>query len=90
MLAAYTTSPEAVFGAAFVSILPSHRLLHGSSPVGPALHKALVHGKSETVNTHIDVHQVITSYNVSMGILERCLINLLNEYRIYDYSQSCR
>ncbi|XP_047667543.1 probable leucine--tRNA ligase, mitochondrial isoform X1 [Tachysurus fulvidraco] len=46
VLAAYTASPEAVFGAAFVSILPSHRLLHGSSPVGPALNKALQPGKN--------------------------------------------
>ncbi|KAK3572416.1 hypothetical protein QTP86_032638 [Hemibagrus guttatus] len=46
VLAAYTASPEAVFGAAFVSILPSHRLLHGSSPVGPALHKALQPGRN--------------------------------------------
>ncbi|XP_053489842.1 probable leucine--tRNA ligase, mitochondrial [Ictalurus furcatus] len=46
VLAAYTSSPEAVFGAAFVSILPSHRLLHGSSPVGPALHKALQPGRN--------------------------------------------
>ncbi|XP_060778299.1 probable leucine--tRNA ligase, mitochondrial [Neoarius graeffei] len=45
VLAAYTSSPEAVFGAAFISILPSHRLLHGSSPVGPALHKALQPGR---------------------------------------------
>uniref|UniRef100_A0A671S9G2 leucine--tRNA ligase n=1 Tax=Sinocyclocheilus anshuiensis TaxID=1608454 RepID=A0A671S9G2_9TELE len=29
----YTCSPEAVFGAAYVSVLPSHRLLHGSSAV---------------------------------------------------------
>ncbi|XP_076827698.1 leucine--tRNA ligase, mitochondrial isoform X2 [Brachyhypopomus gauderio] len=44
VLSAYTSSPEAVFGAAFVSILPSHHLLHGSSPVGPALYGALRHG----------------------------------------------
>ncbi|XP_053539202.1 probable leucine--tRNA ligase, mitochondrial isoform X2 [Ictalurus punctatus] len=46
VLSAYTSSPEAVFGAAFISILPSHRLLHGSSPVGPALHKALQPGRN--------------------------------------------
>ncbi|CAL8287497.1 unnamed protein product [Merluccius merluccius] len=32
-LAAYTPSPEAVYGAAYLAVLPSHRLLHGSSPV---------------------------------------------------------
>uniref|UniRef100_A0A4W4HBV7 leucine--tRNA ligase n=1 Tax=Electrophorus electricus TaxID=8005 RepID=A0A4W4HBV7_ELEEL len=45
ILPAYTSSPEAVFGAAFISILPSHHLLHGSSPVGPTLHRALQPGK---------------------------------------------
>ncbi|KAI4873985.1 hypothetical protein NFI96_032066, partial [Prochilodus magdalenae] len=46
VLAAYTSSPEAIYGAAFISILPSHRLLHGSSPVRPALLRALQHGKN--------------------------------------------
>ncbi|TTA40561.1 putative leucine--tRNA ligase, mitochondrial [Bagarius yarrelli] len=46
VLPAYTASPEAVFGEAFISILPSHRLLHGSSPVGPALREALQPGRN--------------------------------------------
>ncbi|KAL4657414.1 putative leucine-tRNA ligase, mitochondrial [Arapaima gigas] len=44
-LAAYTPSPEAVFGAAFVSILPSHQLLWGSSPIRWALEEAFHPGK---------------------------------------------
>ncbi|KAL4657415.1 putative leucine-tRNA ligase, mitochondrial isoform X1 [Arapaima gigas] len=44
-LAAYTSSPEAVFGAAFVSILPSHRLLQGSSRARQALEEAFHPGK---------------------------------------------
>ncbi|KAM6967529.1 leucine--tRNA ligase, mitochondrial [Aplochiton taeniatus] len=43
-LAAYTSSPEAVFGAAFLSILPSHRLLHGTSLVRSGLERALQPG----------------------------------------------
>ncbi|MBN3305520.1 leucine--tRNA ligase, mitochondrial [Amia ocellicauda] len=44
-LSAYTSTPEAVYGAAYLSILPSHRLLHGSSPATPALQKAFEAGK---------------------------------------------
>ncbi|CAB1334154.1 unnamed protein product [Coregonus sp. 'balchen'] len=44
-LAGYTSSPEAVFGAAYLSILPSHRLLHGTSPVRSALERALQTGR---------------------------------------------
>uniref|UniRef100_A0A671PB81 leucine--tRNA ligase n=1 Tax=Sinocyclocheilus anshuiensis TaxID=1608454 RepID=A0A671PB81_9TELE len=45
VLAAYTGSPEAVFGAAYVSVLPSHRLLHGSSALKTALLRALRPGR---------------------------------------------
>uniref|UniRef100_A0A8C9Y4V2 leucine--tRNA ligase n=1 Tax=Sander lucioperca TaxID=283035 RepID=A0A8C9Y4V2_SANLU len=38
-LSAYSSSPETVFGAAYLAILPSHRLLHGSSSVRSALEK---------------------------------------------------
>lgn len=44
VLEAYTPNPEAIFGAAFVSILPSHRLLHGSSGLKAALTPALHQG----------------------------------------------
>ncbi|KAL0173193.1 hypothetical protein M9458_033504, partial [Cirrhinus mrigala] len=45
VLSAYTCSPEAVFGAAYVSVLPSHRLLHGSSALKTALLRALRPGR---------------------------------------------
>ncbi|XP_016399625.1 leucine--tRNA ligase, mitochondrial [Sinocyclocheilus rhinocerous] len=45
VLAAYTGSPEAVFGAAYVSVLPSHRLLHGSSTLKTALLRTLRPGR---------------------------------------------
>uniref|UniRef100_A0A4W5R6K5 leucine--tRNA ligase n=1 Tax=Hucho hucho TaxID=62062 RepID=A0A4W5R6K5_9TELE len=44
-LAGYTSSPEVVFGAAYLSILPSHRLLHGTSPVRSALERVLQTGR---------------------------------------------
>uniref|UniRef100_A0A673MJ60 leucine--tRNA ligase n=1 Tax=Sinocyclocheilus rhinocerous TaxID=307959 RepID=A0A673MJ60_9TELE len=51
VLAAYTGSPEAVFGAAYVSVLPSHRLLHGSSTLKTALLRTLRPGRGEK-HTH--------------------------------------
>lgn len=44
---AYSSSPETVFGEAYLAILPSHRLLHGSSSVRSALEKALQPGAGE-------------------------------------------
>lgn len=46
-LSAYCFSPETVFGAAYLAILPSHRLLHGSSSVRAALEKAHQPGRGE-------------------------------------------
>uniref|UniRef100_A0A8B9HHR9 leucine--tRNA ligase n=1 Tax=Astyanax mexicanus TaxID=7994 RepID=A0A8B9HHR9_ASTMX len=60
VLAAYTSTPEAVYGAAFISILPSHRLLHGSSPVRAALHRAFQPGKSET-HTQTQTYETYSS-----------------------------
>ncbi|MGH0124613.1 UNVERIFIED_CONTAM: hypothetical protein FKN15_019454 [Acipenser sinensis] len=44
-LSAYTFTPEAVYGATHLSILPSHRLLHGNSPLKETLQKDFVAGK---------------------------------------------
>lgn len=46
-LSAYSSSPETVFGAAYLAILPSHRLLHGSSSVRSALEKGFEPGRGE-------------------------------------------
>ncbi|KAG7254526.1 hypothetical protein CRUP_000058, partial [Coryphaenoides rupestris] len=43
-LAAYTPSPEALYGAAYLALLPSHWLLQGSSPARSALEEALQPG----------------------------------------------
>ncbi|XP_036393734.1 probable leucine--tRNA ligase, mitochondrial [Megalops cyprinoides] len=58
-LAAYTPTPEAVFGAAYLAILPSHRLLHGSSPLRPVLDAAFQSGK--------DCLTAVTALNVFTG-----------------------
>ncbi|XP_069069519.1 leucine--tRNA ligase, mitochondrial [Pleurodeles waltl] len=44
-LTAYAFSPEAIFGASHVSILPSHRLLHGESPLRHVLQNSLIPGQ---------------------------------------------
>ncbi|XP_018610260.1 probable leucine--tRNA ligase, mitochondrial isoform X2 [Scleropages formosus] len=58
-LIAYTSSPEAVFGAAFVSILPSHWLLQGSSPCRRPLEEAFQPDK--------DCLTPVTALNVFTG-----------------------
>ncbi|XP_015212490.2 leucine--tRNA ligase, mitochondrial isoform X1 [Lepisosteus oculatus] len=65
-LAAYTSTPEAVYGAAFLSILPSHRLLHGSSPVRPALQEAHVPG--EDCLTSITAVNLFTGQEIPLVI----------------------
>ncbi|XP_067910460.1 probable leucine--tRNA ligase, mitochondrial [Heterodontus francisci] len=41
-LPAYTSNPDAVYGASHLSILPSHRLLHGNSHLRDILQKCFV------------------------------------------------
>ncbi|KAJ8005390.1 hypothetical protein DPEC_G00146120 [Dallia pectoralis] len=65
-LAGYTSSPEAVFGAAFLSILPSHRLLHGTSSVRCALERALITGKD--CQTEVTAHNLFTGQDLPLVI----------------------
>lgn len=53
-LSAYCSSPETVFGAAYLAILPSHRLLRGSSSVRLVLEKAFQAGRGECFLFHTD------------------------------------
>lgn len=46
-LSAYSSSPETVFGAAYLAILPTHRLLRGNSSVRPVLENAFKPGRGE-------------------------------------------
>nr|XP_057940530.1 probable leucine--tRNA ligase, mitochondrial [Doryrhamphus excisus]XP_057940531.1 probable leucine--tRNA ligase, mitochondrial [Doryrhamphus excisus] len=60
ILSAYSASPEAVFGAAYLAILSSHRLLHGSSSVRFELEKTFQPG--------IDSLTEVTAVNLLTGL----------------------
>ncbi|XP_072250690.1 leucine--tRNA ligase, mitochondrial [Leuresthes tenuis] len=65
-LSAYCSSPETVFGAAYLAILPSHRLLHGSSSVRSALEKAFQPGRDSL--TEVTAHNLFTGQGVPLVI----------------------
>ncbi|XP_077432792.1 leucine--tRNA ligase, mitochondrial [Vanacampus margaritifer] len=65
-LSAYSFSPEAVFGAAYLAILPSHRLLHGSSSVRSVLEKAWQPGRDSL--TEVTAVNLFTGHEVPMII----------------------
>ncbi|KAM4632695.1 leucine--tRNA ligase, mitochondrial [Polymixia lowei] len=65
-LAGYTSSPETVFGAAYLAILPSHRLLHGTSPVRSALEKAFQPGRDSL--TEVTACSLFTGLEVPLVI----------------------
>ncbi|KAK2844345.1 hypothetical protein Q5P01_011004 [Channa striata] len=65
-LSAYCSSPEMVFGAAYLAILPSHRLLHGSSSVRSALEKAFQPGRDSL--TEVSAHNLFTGHEVPVVI----------------------
>ncbi|XP_047455349.1 probable leucine--tRNA ligase, mitochondrial [Mugil cephalus] len=65
-LSAYSSSPETVFGAAYLAILPSHRLLHGSSAVRSVLQKALQPGRDS--RTEVTAHNLFTGHEVPVVI----------------------
>ncbi|XP_051574191.1 probable leucine--tRNA ligase, mitochondrial isoform X1 [Myxocyprinus asiaticus] len=72
VLSAYTFSPEAVFGAAYISILPSHRLLHGSSALKSALLRALSPGRDSLTE--------VTALNMLTGREVPVIISARNEF----------
>lgn len=65
-LAAYSPSPETVFGAAYLAVLPSHRLLHGRSSVRSALEKAFEPGRGEHPR-----YRLSPACSISKGPLQR-------------------
>uniref|UniRef100_A0A665V8N0 leucine--tRNA ligase n=1 Tax=Echeneis naucrates TaxID=173247 RepID=A0A665V8N0_ECHNA len=65
-LSAYSSSPEMVFGAAYLAILPSHRLLHGSSSVRSVLEKAFQPGKDSL--TEVTARNLLTGHQVPLVI----------------------
>ncbi|XP_076016960.1 leucine--tRNA ligase, mitochondrial [Genypterus blacodes] len=65
-LAAYSSSPETVFGAAYLAVLPSHRLLHGSSSVRAALERAFEPGRDSL--TEVTARNLFTGQEVPVVI----------------------
>ncbi|XP_032373297.1 leucine--tRNA ligase, mitochondrial [Etheostoma spectabile] len=65
-LSAYSSSPETVFGAAYLAILPSHRLLHGSSSVRSSLEKAFQPGRDSL--TKVTACNLFTGHEVPLVI----------------------
>uniref|UniRef100_A0A8D0CXY1 leucine--tRNA ligase n=1 Tax=Sander lucioperca TaxID=283035 RepID=A0A8D0CXY1_SANLU len=65
-LSAYSSSPETVFGAAYLAILPSHRLLHGSSSVRSALEKVFQPGRDSL--TKVTACNLFTGHEVPLVI----------------------
>ncbi|KAJ8290840.1 hypothetical protein GJAV_G00018210 [Gymnothorax javanicus] len=74
-LAAYTTAPEAVYGAAYLAILPTHRLLHGSSLVRTPLEKAVQPGK--------DSLTTVTALNIFTGKEVPVVVSACTEFQGY-------
>ncbi|XP_057690507.1 probable leucine--tRNA ligase, mitochondrial isoform X2 [Corythoichthys intestinalis] len=66
ILSAYSSSPETVFGAAYLAILPSHRLLHGNSSVRSVLEKACQPGKDSL--TEVTAVNLLTGQEVPIVI----------------------
>uniref|UniRef100_A0A667YSL1 leucine--tRNA ligase n=1 Tax=Myripristis murdjan TaxID=586833 RepID=A0A667YSL1_9TELE len=68
-LAAHTSSPEAVFGAAYLAILPSHRLLHGTSSVRSALEKHFQPGRDSL--TEVTARNLLTGHEIPLVISQK-------------------
>ncbi|XDC65202.1 hypothetical protein R6Z07M_016384 [Ovis aries] len=68
-LSAYTATPEAVYGASHVAISPSHRLLHGHSPLKETFRKALVPGQD--CLTPVTAVNMLTQQEVPVVILAK-------------------
>uniref|UniRef100_A0A7N8XYJ0 leucine--tRNA ligase n=1 Tax=Mastacembelus armatus TaxID=205130 RepID=A0A7N8XYJ0_9TELE len=65
-LSAYSFHPETVFGAAYLAILPSHRLLHGSSSVRSVLQKAFQPGRD--CLTEVSACNLFTGHEIPLVI----------------------
>ncbi|KAF6099682.1 leucyl-tRNA synthetase 2, mitochondrial [Phyllostomus discolor] len=68
-LTAYTATPEAVYGASHVAVTPSHRLLHGHSPLKGAFREALVAGRD--CRTPVTAVNMLTQQEVPVVILAK-------------------
>ncbi|XP_072268361.1 leucine--tRNA ligase, mitochondrial [Pyxicephalus adspersus] len=69
IISAYASNPEAIYGASHIAILPSHRLLHGSSSVRGALNEAFKSGKD--CLTRVSAINVFTKQELPVIISEK-------------------
>lgn len=72
-LSAYSSTPELVYGAAYLAILPSHRLLHGSSSVRSVLQQAFQPGQDSL--TEVTAQNLFTGLEVPVVISHKEAFN---------------
>uniref|UniRef100_A0A8C0F8A9 leucine--tRNA ligase n=1 Tax=Bubo bubo TaxID=30461 RepID=A0A8C0F8A9_BUBBB len=65
-LAAYTYTPEAIYGASHLYILPTHRLLHGNSSLKEVFQKEFIPGKDSL--TSVTAVNLLTDQEVPVVI----------------------
>uniref|UniRef100_A0A8C4UIH4 leucine--tRNA ligase n=1 Tax=Falco tinnunculus TaxID=100819 RepID=A0A8C4UIH4_FALTI len=65
-LAAYTYTPEAIYGASHLYILPSHRLLHGNSSLKEVFQREFIPGKDSL--TSVTAVNLLTSQEIPVVI----------------------
>ncbi|NWT10806.1 SYLM protein, partial [Vireo altiloquus] len=65
-LAAYTYTPEAIYGASHLYILPTHRLLHGNSSLKEVFQKEFIPGKDSL--TSVSAVNLLTNQEIPVVI----------------------
>ncbi|KAM9386486.1 leucine--tRNA ligase, mitochondrial [Phaethornis superciliosus] len=65
-LAAYTYTPEAIYGASHLYILPSHRLLHGNNSLKEIFQRELIPGKDSL--TSVTAVNLLTNQEIPLVI----------------------
>ncbi|XP_037240854.1 leucine--tRNA ligase, mitochondrial isoform X2 [Falco biarmicus] len=65
-LAAYTYTPEAIYGASHLYILPAHRLLHGNSSLKEVFQREFIPGKDSL--TSVTAVNLLTSQEIPVVI----------------------
>ncbi|XP_019364433.1 PREDICTED: probable leucine--tRNA ligase, mitochondrial [Gavialis gangeticus] len=65
-LAAYTYTPEAIYGASHIYILPDHRLLHGNSSLKEVFQREFIPGKDS--RTSVTAVNLLTNQEIPVVI----------------------
>ncbi|CAN2389644.1 Belongs to the class-I aminoacyl-tRNA synthetase family [Pristimantis euphronides] len=69
-ISAYAFTPEAIYGASHIAILPNHRLLHGNSKVKEVLQEAFSAGRD--CLTRVTAVNLFTKQELPIIISRRC------------------